>query len=81
MTEWRHATGLGCVAAVPETSTRRLVEGRLVKMCGCTIPDPDPTSPCGLPGCGEALGGAIDSTNHPHVPTRCTCGHPIKAQR
>lgn len=54
--------------------------------CGCTTPTPDPTSPCGqlvrcchlyeMP-CGTAKddhGGIA----HRHLPTRCTCGHPIE---
>lgn len=58
-------------------------------ICGCPTPTPDPTSPCGFEDCehdgnatwthppaGPYLHGA-----HPHVPTLCTCGHPIEAAR
>lgn len=53
----------------------------------CTTPTPDPASPCGYEykedgaPCGfrRSMGGhEFVDADHPHQPTRCTCGHPIK---
>ena len=58
--------------------------------CDCNTPTPDPTSPCGYPGCQFSDRGWYHCNHelrpehdpracHPHVPTRCaTCGHPIQ---
>lgn len=53
----------------------------------CTTPTPDPASPCGHPTCNQRaiahvhMGAHGVYGRHPHVPTRCTCGHPLEATR
>ena len=48
------------------------------------LPTPDPASPCGHPTCNQRaiahvhMGAHGVYGRHPHVPTRCTCGHPIE---
>lgn len=65
--------------------------------CGCTTPTTDPASPCGFKSGGplDIPCGATGSDDwhkrsfwwqepwlyHPHLPTRCTCGHPIEPVR
>ncbi len=51
--------------------------------CSCTTPTPDPSSPCRR--CGRDLWNIAHPLipgeprrDHPHQPTRCTCGHPIE---
>lgn len=80
MAEWRHVEEAwgGCGATLPLEMT----DG--TEVCGCIIPTPDPTSPCGLMGCGRPEGDTCHMLSrairwsHRHVPTRCTCGHSIE---
>ena len=55
----------------------------------CTAPTPDPASPCGFQRGGRVCGTGANNLDHDaapqpwgthrYQPTRCTCGHPIKA--
>ena len=77
MSGWRHVDELAGVCA----SWVSWKKGR----CPCTTPTPDPASPCGYEGCwgkrwthAWVSGQFLDESSHPHVPTRCNCGHPIE---
>lgn len=44
--------------------------------CECSTPTPDPAGPCGWDDCTAT--GIHHPRWFPHLPTRCTCGHPIE---
>lgn len=79
----RHVTECGCERRHCLVDGYEPSEPGCVGPCLCERPTPDPASPCGQlvsDGFGRAFQcGGRDSTGHahPHVPTRCTCGHPI----
>lgn len=88
MSGWRHTVLVGgdCGSCWHESFQIGAPQDRI-----CTAPIPDPASPCGFEGC-EGWPGDHDFTVgrcqhppkhdcHPHVPTRCQCGHPIEAER
>lgn len=69
-----------------------MAPGTAAGYCGCTTPTPDDVSPCGWRneygetcdayltnhGYDEHCEHRMRADCHPHVPTRCTCGHPIE---
>ena len=74
MGEWRHVKewdGM-CSTLVP-------LDAMSVTPCDCTIPYPDPASPCAV--CGYDILQNLHDLSHRHVATRCTCGHTIEEAR
>ena len=71
MTTWRH-TGTGEWCDVDIAMDPLLWPPSVPVACGCTTPTPDPAS------CAVCAGGPSGGNDGPHVPTRCTCGHPIE---
>ena len=82
MTRWQHVDGDPC----PVGTVKESWAGQWVSPCGCTTPTPDPTSPCarrylwttGILDCMWDPNDHPEKSGHPHVPTRCLCGHPIE---
>lgn len=81
MTGWRHA----------ETDTGMCTADDGLNWCGCITPTLDPASPCGewyqydRMECGAIAPATVHEMprpyGHPHIPTRCTCGHAIEPSR
>lgn len=88
MTGWQHVElptfpGMcaGCIDEMAQDSMTDYPHGIQLP---CTTPTPDPTSPCGRLDCHWSPAVAWPHaalSSHPHIPTRCTCGHPIEATR
>ncbi len=77
MSGWRH------VEQVTQHAGTRVCGNCYVENKVCTTPTPDPASPCRR--CGRDLWNIAHPLipgeprrDHPHQPTRCTCGHPIE---
>lgn len=87
MTGWRHTVLLGndCGSCWHESFQIGAPQDSI-----CTTPVPDPASPCeecwlaaGMPVHGPVDWLPVTSQHlaHAHVPTRCTCRHPIEPTR
>lgn len=86
MSEWRHTFEVPACDWTGDTDAEYPVCGAADGDLGCghTKAEPDPASPCGacdLPDASRVHMPETMAWDHPHIPTRCQCGHPIEPVR